>query len=232
MNKSTRVVVSAGGVGMGAGQGSEQVEVAGKVIAEPGGGSLSHDGLLVVVLVVEEGVLKVGLGGGGEAPDLGEVGAGREGPEGGGSGRGDEGDGGGVVFGDGVNALAEDEGGGGREKGLVVGDGGEGGGGGAGAGGGDDGGLSLAEEPLDGLAVGLVAELPRELEDAGGADDGHANAAAAAVHLAVAVLGWRLLDGEGGGGAVGVGGVVVGIGGVGVGHYGVAQGEERRGEES
>ncbi|PON93627.1 hypothetical protein TorRG33x02_106110 [Trema orientale] len=44
-------------------------------------------------------------------------------------------------------------------------EGGEVGGDGSGAGGGDDGGLGLLEEPLDGLAVGLVAELPGQLED-------------------------------------------------------------------
>ncbi|KAL5676802.1 hypothetical protein ACJX0J_012933, partial [Zea mays] len=32
------------------------------------------------------------------------------------------------------------------------------------AGGGNDGGLRLLQQPLDGLAVGLVAQLPRELE--------------------------------------------------------------------
>lgn len=87
-----------------------------------------------------------------------------------------------------------------RERGVVGGaaerdrDGGEAGGGGAGAGGGDDGGLSLTEEPLDGLAIGLVAELARELEDAGGADDWHPYTAAAAVDFAVTVLGGRFLD--------------------------------------
>lgn len=77
--------------------------------------------------------------------------------------------------------------------GIVVvaegdGDGGEAGGGGPGAGGGDDGGFSLAEEPLDGLAVGLVAELAGELEDTCGADDWHADATTSAVDLAVSVL--------------------------------------------
>ena len=92
----------------------------------------------------------------------------------------------------------------GRESGAAAteGDveGGEIGGDGTGSGGGDDGGLGLLEEPPDGLAVGLMTELARELEDARGADDRHANAAAAAVDLAVAVLGRRFLDGEGGGG--------------------------------
>ncbi|KAM1037049.1 hypothetical protein FF1_031956 [Malus domestica] len=52
---------------------------------------------------------------------------------------------------------------------------------------GDDGGLSLADEPLDGLAVGLVAELTCELEDTCCADDGHADAAAPSIDLAVSV---------------------------------------------
>lgn len=59
----------------------------------------------------------------------------------------------------------------------------------AGSGGGDDGRLGLAEEPFDGLAVGFVAEFSGELEDTCGADDGHADSAAAAVHFAVAVFG-------------------------------------------
>lgn len=45
------------------------------------------------------------------------------------------------------------------------------------------------EEPLDGLAVGLVAELPRQLEYPGGAGGRHADPAAAAVDLGVSVLG-------------------------------------------
>lgn len=73
----------------------------------------------------------------------------------------------------------------------------EGGGGdGAGAGGGDDGGLGLVEEPLDGLAVGLVAQFAGELEDAGGAEGGHADSAAAAVHFLVAVLVGGALGGQ------------------------------------
>jgi len=40
---------------------------------------------------------------------------------------------------------------------------------GARAGGGDDGRLGLLQQPLHGLAVGLVAELPCELEDPRGA---------------------------------------------------------------
>uniref|UniRef100_A0A0D9YKK7 Uncharacterized protein n=1 Tax=Oryza glumipatula TaxID=40148 RepID=A0A0D9YKK7_9ORYZ len=200
------------GASWAAGEGGEKVEVAlrhGEVVADPGGGRLPRHG---------------GCGGGGdhhlrrggEAPELAEVSPGRERPEGlgGGGGVGSGRGRSGVVVG-GTEALAEDEGGGAGEEEVVGvgggvgaeggrGGGGEGGRGGAGAGGGDDGGLGLAEEPLDGLAVGLVAELAGELEDASGADDGHADAAAAAVDLAVAVLGGRLADGEGG--AIGVGG--------------------------
>lgn len=89
------------------------------------------------------------------------------------------------------------------------GGGGDGGGDRAGAGGSDDGGLGLAEEPLDGLAVGAVAELAGELEDAGGGERRHADPAAAAVDLGVAVLAANGRDGEAagsaGGGAVGEG---------------------------
>ncbi|EAZ25173.1 hypothetical protein OsJ_08973 [Oryza sativa Japonica Group] len=200
------------GASWAAGKGGKKVKVAlghGEVFADPGGGRLPRHG---------------GCGGGGdhhlrrggEAPELAEVSPGRERPEGlgGGGGVGSGRGRSGVVVG-GTEALAEDEGGGAGEEEVVGvgggvgaeggrGGGGEGGRGGAGAGGGDDGGLGLAEEPLDGLAVGLVAELAGELEDAGGADDGHADAAAAAVDLAVAVLGGRLANGEGG--AIGVGG--------------------------
>jgi len=88
---------------------------------------------------------------------------------------------------------------------------------GAGAGGGDDSRLGLLEEPLYGLAVGLVSELPRELEDSGGAESGHSNSTAAAVDFGVAVFGggsfgWWLFGGgfggcgEEGGGSGGVGG--------------------------
>lgn len=77
--------------------------------------------------------------------------------------------------------------------------------GGAGANGGDDGWLRLTEKPLNGLAVGLVAELAVELEDVGGVDDVHADAAAEGVDLAVAILGGRLADGESG--AIVVGGI-------------------------
>ncbi|KAJ6831761.1 transcription factor TCP14 [Iris pallida] len=117
-----------------------------------------------------------------------------------------------------------------RERGVeVAGAGGEGGAGaaeryveggevgrdGAGAGGGDDGGLRLLEEPLDGLPVGLVAELPGELEDAGGAEGRHAYAPPAALDLGVPVLGGAplgrgLLRGVGGGG--GGGEAVLGLG--------------------
>jgi len=65
---------------------------------------------------------------------------------------------------------------------------GEVGGDGSGPGGGDDGGLGLLEEPLDGFAIGLVTEFARELEDAGGAESGHSDAAATTVHLRVPVL--------------------------------------------
>lgn len=51
----------------------------------------------------------------------------------------------------------------------------------------------MTEKPLDSLSIGLVAELTGELENPGGADYRHANAAASAVDLAVAVLGGRLL---------------------------------------
>ena len=83
--------------------------------------------------------------------------------------------------------AARNGGGGGGDRGGGGGDGG--GWDGAGAGGGDNGGLGLAEEPLDGLSVGAVAELAGELEDAGGAEERHADAAAPAVDLGVAVLG-------------------------------------------
>lgn len=54
--------------------------------------------------------------------------------------------------------------------------------------GGDDGRLGLLQQPLHRLAVGLVAELPRELEDPRGAERGHPDPAAPAVDLGVAVL--------------------------------------------
>uniref|UniRef100_A0A0E0D282 Uncharacterized protein n=1 Tax=Oryza meridionalis TaxID=40149 RepID=A0A0E0D282_9ORYZ len=54
------------------------------------------------------------------------------------------------------------------------------------------------------VGEGEVAKIAGELEDAGSADDGHADAAAAAVDLAMAVLGGRLADSEGG--AIGFGG--------------------------
>lgn len=125
--------------------------------------------MVLVLVVVEQGVLRRdrnefrrrrGCSRGREAPDLAEVRTRRECPESGRGGRRDERNG--LVLGHGVsvvgaNALAEDERRGGREERLVIRDGGERGRCGAGAGGGDDGGLGLAEEPLDGLAVGLVA---------------------------------------------------------------------------
>jgi hypothetical protein len=154
------------------GEGGEQVEVSlrdGDVVATKPGLPVNH------------------VRRGGEAPELGR----RKRPE--------------ARRGLGVSAgtLAGHEGGGDcwwGEGGVLVGGGGgggcgaEGGRGGSRARGGDDGRLGLAEEPLDGLAVRLVPELSGELEDAGGADDGHADAAA--VHLAVPVLGGRLADGE------------------------------------
>uniref|UniRef100_A0A2P2K368 Uncharacterized protein n=2 Tax=Rhizophora mucronata TaxID=61149 RepID=A0A2P2K368_RHIMU len=63
-----------------------------------------------------------------------------------------------------------------------------------GAGGSDNGRLGLTEEPLNGLTVGLVAELPGQLEDTCGAYDGHADSPSAAVNLAVAVFRRGLLD--------------------------------------
>ena len=65
---------------------------------------------------------------------------------------------------------------------------GEVGGDGAGPGGGDDGGFGLLEEPLDSFAIRLVTKFARELEDAGGAEGGHSDAAATTVHLGVPVL--------------------------------------------
>lgn len=60
---------------------------------------------------------------------------------------------------------------------------------GAGAGGGDDRRLRLLEQPLDGGAVVLVAQLARELKDTGGAGRRHSDPTAAAVDLGVPVLG-------------------------------------------
>lgn len=54
----------------------------------------------------------------------------------------------------------------------------------------------MTEKPLDGLTIGFVTQLARELENTCGANDGHANTASTAVNLAVTVLGGRLLDGE------------------------------------
>jgi hypothetical protein len=99
-----------------------------------------------------------------------------------------------------ARALAEDDGG--LLLLLVVGGGGgrgrrgggdEDGRGGAGARGGHDGGLGLAEQPLDGLAVGLEPQLAGELEHARRAHDRHAHAPPAPVHLAVPVLAAALL---------------------------------------
>ena len=69
-----------------------------------------------------------------------------------------------------------------KEKRVVGGDG-------AGASGGDHRGLRLLEEPLDGFAVRLVAQLAGQLEDAGGAEGRHSDAPPAPVHLRVPVLG-------------------------------------------
>ena len=84
----------------------------------------------------------------------------------------------------------------------VVGGGGEGGAGaaegdvqrrevrrdGAGAGGGDDSGLGLPEQPLDGLTVGLVAELARQLEHPRRASRRHPDPPPPPLHLGVSVL--------------------------------------------
>jgi len=91
----------------------------------------------------------------------------------------------------------------GRESGAAAteGDveGGEIGGDGTGSGGGDDGGLGLLEEPLDGLAVGLMAQFSGELENPSGAGGRHSNSAAAAVDFGVPVLGGSLRVGGGDG---------------------------------
>lgn len=60
---------------------------------------------------------------------------------------------------------------------------------GAGASGGDHCRLGLLEQPLDGLAVGLVTQLARELEDPSGTEGRHSDTAATAVDLGVSVLG-------------------------------------------
>lgn len=62
------------------------------------------------------------------------------------------------------------------------------GGDGAGAGGGDDGGLGLPEQPLDGLTVGLVAELARQLEHPRRARRRHPDPPPPPLHLGVSVL--------------------------------------------
>lgn len=53
----------------------------------------------------------------------------------------------------------------------------------------------MAEEPLYGLAVGAVTQFPRELENPGGAEGWHPDAAAAPVYLRVAILARRGADG-------------------------------------
>lgn len=65
---------------------------------------------------------------------------------------------------------------------------GEVGGDGSCAGGGDDGWLGMVEEPLDGFPVGLVAQLPGELENAGCADGGHADPTTTAVNFDMSVF--------------------------------------------
>lgn len=79
---------------------------------------------------------------------------------------------------------------------------GEVGGDSSGPGGGDDGRLRLLQKPLNRLPVGLVTQLSRQLEDPSGAGGRHADAAASAIHLRVAVLGGAL----GGDGELPVGG--------------------------
>jgi len=90
------------------------------------------------------------------------------------------------------------------ERGEISGDG-------AGSGGGDDGGLGLLEEPLDGLAVGLVAQFSGQLENPGGAGGGHSNSAAAAVDFGMPVLGGSLGRVGGGRGGGGGGGELLGL---------------------
>lgn len=117
------------------------------------------------VLLVNDTVMILGLlGGGAEAFSEQE--------------RGWRGRGGG-----GVGGGAVEVGGGGGERRRC----------GAGSGGGDDGRLSLTEEPLDGLAIGLVTEFTCQLKHTCRADDWHPYPPPTAVHLAVPVLRWRLL---------------------------------------
>ncbi|PON41225.1 hypothetical protein PanWU01x14_291240, partial [Parasponia andersonii] len=59
---------------------------------------------------------------------------------------------------------------------------------GSGPGGGDYGRLGVLQEPPDGLTVGLVAELPGQLEDPGRASRGHSDPPAAALNFPVPVL--------------------------------------------
>jgi hypothetical protein len=89
---------------------------------------------------------------------------------------------------DDVLALALPEEGVGGGAGGRGGGAGEDGGLGARAGGREDGGLGLAEQPLDGLAVGLEPQLAGELEHARRAHDRHPHAPPTSVHLAVPVL--------------------------------------------
>lgn len=46
----------------------------------------------------------------------------------------------------------------------------------------------MMQKPLNGLAVGFMAEFSGQLEDSGGAESGHANPPAAAVNFGVAVF--------------------------------------------
>jgi len=107
-----------------------------------------------------------------------------------------------------------------RERGAAAAEGdvegGEISGDGAGSGGGDDGGLGLLEEPLDGLAIGLVAQFSGQLENPSGAGGGHSNSAAAAVDFGVPVLGGSLgrVGGGGGGGGDGGGELLGLVGGI------------------
>jgi hypothetical protein len=61
------------------------------------------------------------------------------------------------------------------------------------ASGGNDGGLRLLQQPLDGLAVGLVAQLPRELEHPRLAQHRQPYLPPAALHLGVPAFGGCLL---------------------------------------
>lgn len=79
---------------------------------------------------------------------------------------------------------------------------------------GNNGRLSLAKEPLDGLAVGFMTKLSSQLKYSGGADDGHTDAAATAVDFTVTVLRRGFFDDEG---SVRRGLILVGFDGGGIG---------------